>query len=80
VSQLKLFHALAAAVVLMMPAISPRDDRLAEDRDDTRMEAVARSGRDTLGMPVPKSILVAIDSETGQVFRYDMGAGAVTAT
>jgi len=73
VKQLKLFHALAAAVVLMMPAFSPRDDRLVEDRDDTRMEAITRTVRGTSENIVPRKILVAIDSETGQVYRYDMG-------
>lgn len=71
--QLKLFHALAAVVVLMMPPISPRDDRVAEDRDDIRMEAITRNDRGASENVAPRNILVAIDSETGQVFRYDLG-------
>ena len=71
--QHKVFHALAAAIFLAMPVLSPRDDRLAEDRDDNRVEAITRNARGTLENIVPRNILVAIDSETGQVFRYDMG-------
>lgn len=70
--QLKLFHALAAAAVLMLPPMSPRVDRVAEGRDDTRMEAITRGARGASENLVPRNVLVAIDSETGQVYRYEL--------